>query len=347
MKLILVFLFSLTTMLMPMHASPIKVFVIAGQSNAVGFGTQAGALDATPEEENIKYYFQGGGPPPGPSDPSSGGEWIKLSSRDTKFGPEIGIGRILYGEVEEPVAIIKIAYNGTNLAEDWDPLMPESFELYPLLISEIDKALALLVNDGLAPIVAGFFWMQGENDAKDKVTGLPVPPQPEAANNYGENLDTLIDTFRDYYNEPEMIVIIGRISDQSSGTIISAYNLTYWDQVRAAQVSIGETKEFTDWVDTDDLSQSDWVHFDNSGMLALGERMANSWLNIVQESFLWAGYEINENGNVDTGSWLGLVHIYPNEDWVYIHDLDSFAYLPEAVANDPEGSWAFVPQTEN
>jgi hypothetical protein len=49
------------------------------------------------------------------------------------------------------IAIIKIAYNATNLHEDWNPAEPAGYSLYPVFLDEADKALALLRDDGYDP----------------------------------------------------------------------------------------------------------------------------------------------------------------------------------------------------
>jgi hypothetical protein len=50
----------------------------------------------------------------------------------------------------------------------------------------------------------------------------------------------------------------------------------------------------------------------------------------------WAGYDIREDGWVDTGGFLGLV--YPIKGWLYIDDLGSWMYLPENRVGD-DGAW--------
>jgi hypothetical protein len=50
-----------------------------------------------------------------------------------------------------------------------------------------------------------------------------------------------------------------------------------------AQVSVSQSHFAADWVDTDDLPKSDWVHFNNIGILTLGERMAKAWRAAIQD----------------------------------------------------------------
>lgn len=54
----------------------------------------------------------------------------------------------------------------------------------------------------------------------------------------------------------------------------------------------------------------------------------------------WAGWPIQENGWVDTGSFLGWV--YPVGDFLFIQDLGKYVYLPESHVG-PGGAWMFIP----
>lgn len=55
---------------------------------------------------------------------------------------------------------------------------------------------------------------------------------------------------------------------------------------------------------------------------------------------MWAGYAVDESGNVDTGAWLGVVHV-DAAPWIWSFSLDAWLYLPEDVI-DESGSWSFV-----
>jgi hypothetical protein len=55
----------------------------------------------------------------------------------------------------------------------------------------------------------------------------------------------------------------------------------------------------------------------------------------------WAGYDIDENGAVDTGAWLGVLNVNYG-DYVWSYTLESFLYLPESHAEMAGGSWSYV-----
>jgi len=55
---------------------------------------------------------------------------------------------------------------------------------------------------------------------------------------------------------------------------------------------------------------------------------------------MWAGYEIDDSGNVDTGAWLGALHV-DSAPWIWSFSLEAWLYLPEDVIEE-SGSWSFV-----
>ena len=54
----------------------------------------------------------------------------------------------------------------------------------------------------------------------------------------------------------------------------------------------------------------------------------------------WAGYVIEQSGWVDTGAWLGWVHV-EQTPWIWSHALGRWVYLLEALVT-PGGAWGFV-----
>ena len=56
----------------------------------------------------------------------------------------------------------------------------------------------------------------------------------------------------------------------------------------------------------------------------------------------WAGYPMDEFGNVDTVNWMGWLWIGPN-GWVWSYSLASYIYLPEGVVTN-SGAWMYVPR---
>lgn len=107
-----------------------------------------------------------------------------------------------------------------------------------------------------------FCWMQGENDSK---TGLHEP--------YGDALKQLIANLRRDLKQPDMNVVIGRISDHNR------INPPAWKVVRDVQVDVAKTDAHGAWVDCDDLNNKEIkgvmtndLHYTKEGYELLGRR---------------------------------------------------------------------------
>ena len=55
----------------------------------------------------------------------------------------------------------------------------------------------------------------------------------------------------------------------------------------------------------------------------------------------WAGYDVDEFGDADTGAWLGVVNV-DAAPWIWSYLLETWLYIPEDVVEEA-GSWSFVP----
>lgn len=62
----------------------------------------------------------------------------------------------------------------------------------------------------------------------------------------------------------------------------------------------------------------------------------------IPDDNMWAGYEIGEDGYVDTGAWMGLVYA-ANEPWIWRADLGEWRYIPD-TAVDAGGAWGYIPR---
>jgi hypothetical protein len=55
----------------------------------------------------------------------------------------------------------------------------------------------------------------------------------------------------------------------------------------------------------------------------------------------WAGYDILQDGWVDTTPWMGYINVSAG-DWVWSASLNKYLYLPEVFVSE-SGSWAYAP----
>lgn len=144
--------------------------IVAGQSNAVGFDAYAYELPSDPTDEDVMFWWRVGDPPPDEYDVTSGSQWTHLqiqprgTPRETAtaeakkkfprqygnfqkpeggFGPEMGFAREWRTREKQPLAIVKVAFSGTALMQDWNPDdTGASGACYRALVSETKAAIA-------------------------------------------------------------------------------------------------------------------------------------------------------------------------------------------------------------
>jgi hypothetical protein len=253
----------------PAKATEVPVFVIAGQSNAVGAGTsyqtllsgwktvQPNVLYSGPQESTVQWTLL---TPPTqveqmnyPNDPQGG------------FGPELTVGKTISDALGgQLVAETKYAVDGTNLYEQWNPNTQGS--LYYAMSARVQEALEKLPVEqpGVTGRVAGFFWMQGESDALAGRT----------TEEYQADLTDLITHVRTDFGDPDLPFVFGRITSLWSNA----------ESIRQAQANVAATVPYTYMFDTDSLGRlpdSNAGHYDNQGMIDLGIGFGNGYLATV------------------------------------------------------------------
>ncbi len=172
---------------------------------------------------------------------------------------------------DDEVIVIKDAQGGQPIRrwfKNWKP--PEGIDfkdkkkngtLYDRLMQKVRKTI-----DGKKVDTVSFVWMQGERDAKTKLSAV-----------YEESLRGLVQQLRKDLKRPDITVVIGRLSDHLDGN-------KHWDKVRAAQVKVAETDPLADWVDTDDLNgPKDGLHYNKEGYAELGERFADKTIALLRK----------------------------------------------------------------
>lgn len=259
---------------------PLQVLVVAGQSNVLNWHAAADALPADSIDSTIAFYHLSGAPPDRgfdtPVNASSGRQWTTLGPQVQEpliryerhfFGPEITMARALARRPDSgKIGVIKIGFFGTNLAYDWRPGAAEGNRMYARLLLEVRHALALLDKEGLAPRLAGFFWMQGETDAN----------RFEHAQAYAGNLARFVVSLRQDLETPALPFVLGRIGPPPPK------GYPHQGLVREAQVLLPTAMANVAWVDTDDLPRdTDGIHLLAAGVLDLGTRWAQAWLGLV------------------------------------------------------------------
>ena len=169
---------------------PVKVFILAGQSNMEGQGFIAADPKRNEGKGSLEYIAK---------DKATAdkfkhllgrdGKWrvrddvwihylgrkgkltVGYGAKDDRIGPELGFGWVIGEAFEEPVLLIKLAWGGKSLAKDFRP--PSSGgEVGPFYKEIVDRTKAVLkdLNKEFPEFgarryeLAGFGWHQGWND---------------------------------------------------------------------------------------------------------------------------------------------------------------------------------------
>jgi len=196
----------------------LKIFILAGQSNMVGFGTVAGDKPGTMQhhvknEPNKYGHLVNNGDPvvrddvyvvnlsaPG-KQKEAGWLTVGFGAGENHIGPEYGFGWVVGDYYEDPVLIIKCSWGGRSLKHNF---LPPSIEDYPEPQKDGDKGFqyaeilrhtkAVTGNlkkyypayKGNGYEIVGFGWHQGWNDSIDQ----------SAVDVYERNLVALIKDLR-------------------------------------------------------------------------------------------------------------------------------------------------------
>jgi len=172
---------------------PLKVFVLAGQSNMVGAGEVEaredrnggkGSLEHLVNDKKTKKRFE--------HLVDRKGDWVRredgwisftgerevhgelsvgYGARKNAIGPELGFGHVLGEHLDEQVLLIKVAWGGKSLAEDFRPpsaggeLGPSYtalFEIVRTVLGGLEERFPDYGGEGHE--IVGFGWHQGWND---------------------------------------------------------------------------------------------------------------------------------------------------------------------------------------
>ncbi len=274
------------------HDRSIRVFILAGQSNAVGYNNTKeykGGLTEFPEtlghQPGILFYG------PQQSSQQDSYDWNDLRVAKSEkghtgsFGPEIGFAHELAGTMPgQKIAIIKYAVGGTGIARsrDYSDYIPSlgdfkdggrnwhppadgrpAGQLYQTLLAHVRNALTALDRDGKRWKLAGFLWMQGEHEA-----GI----SRKMAQDYERLLEAMIKALRADLKAPSLPFGIGQIN---------SHNWAFGEIARKGQLRVCQRDKDAILVKTVDLPRTGSggaAHFNADGMLQLGRRFASAWL---------------------------------------------------------------------
>ncbi len=255
----------------------VKVVILAGQSNAVGY-TQIDQLSNNFSGEEISKYKNGFDAVKIRFNCEDGvnTSWRKFvptklgQGKDNLcFGPEVGIGEYLSENGVEDIYIIKYAVGGTTLVSDWrSPSSGTSGRCYAPFIEFVHESIGYLEAEYKRPKIEALCWMQGESDAD------------EFKSKY--YYDYLSDFVGDVREEFEAYASSDGIGFVDAG--ISDWSWwTHYRVINEAKKKFASESERNVYFDTIELGLSyqkepvgspDGCHYDTDAMILLGQTFA-------------------------------------------------------------------------
>ncbi len=251
----------------PQAKGPVKVFILAGQSNMQGQGALKtldwlgkhpthGHLLGKLKNKDGSYTVREDVWIHYPRDAKTlkkGNLTAGYGAGDDRIGPEWTFGQIVGDRFENQVLLIKAAWGGRSLAVDFRPPSSggETGPAYTQMLEIVRDALKNLgqnfpAYDGKGYELAGFVWFQGWNDLIDK----------KKVAEYEANMVNLIKDLRRDLGVPKLPVVIGEIGvngeeeaaknpsmaalrqaqaaaakkPEFEGTVLSVPTAPYWDK---------------------------------------------------------------------------------------------------------------------
>lgn len=286
-------------------APPVKLFVLAGQSNMVGHGFIAADPKRNGGKGSLEQVAR---------DPASNKKFKQLLNKDGTWrvrndvwihyfdrkgrltvgygagtdciGPELGFGWEVGDFIREPVVLIKLAWGGKSLAEDFRP--PSSGGTVGPYYSEVVQgAKDAMANVGThfpelkgRPVqLVGFGWHQGWND---RINGAFVQE-------YGQNMANFIRDIRKDLRAPNLPFVIAETG--MGGEAETNERALELMKAQAAVAQLPEFKNNVAFVGTrafwrpKEISPSDQVyHWNSSGetYYLIGDAMGRAMTDLLK-----------------------------------------------------------------
>lgn len=264
----------------------IKVFILSGQSNMVGWGEDSKLPNNLSDGDEHKLMFENGKwQKLKPFKPANKGQ-KRYGLTGNTFGPEISLAEeISKSYPNETIGIIKSSFGGTGILA-WSPNWTKEQadrtndgrkgDFYKVLIEKVKAA-----QKEAAIEIVGFLWQQGGKDMTKVSLGKE----------YFDNLKFLIKGLRNDLNIPNLPMFIGcSVSKETLNNIDNAQlekikkSRPGVEYVIRARFEAEEKIPNVKVVVTPNLEKHPKnVHYNTNGQLKLGEYYANAFLKFIDK----------------------------------------------------------------
>lgn len=241
---------------MRFHIGVGDVFVIAGQSNAAGYGREP--IEDCPE--------------PGVHILRNSGTWdlaahplnestntvheANMENTNPGVSPFLAFAKVLKQHLNYPIGLIQTAKGG-SLMDRWTP--SENGDLYDLLLDVVTKQ---------GGNIQGILWYHGCSDALSR-----------EESKYAERFRNLVMTLRAQLNHTDLPFFTVQLNRHLD--IKEVGDDDSWGAIREIQRQMPAQIPGVYVVPAEDLPLSDGLHNSSSGNVTLGRRMARQCLNVL------------------------------------------------------------------
>lgn len=266
---------------------PLKVFILAGQSNMVGWGDSAKLPDAMQTGSDRVLMFENGKWQPLKPNRKAQKNQQKFGMTEFSFGPEIAFGHAMAKAwPDETIGIVKLAVGGTSILT-WKPDWSEEDanrvgqgrvgSLYRQLLEKVQQA-----RNARDIEIVGFVWVQGGGDMKNVAV----------AKEYLDNLKSLVAAVRKDTGVSDLPFLCGSmrrtddpddLSDLTPERIGGPYPAILW--VVKAQWDAQKAIPNAHTVILRDIEKHPMnVHYNTAGQLKVGKLFAQEFLLMTEPS---------------------------------------------------------------
>lgn len=266
---------------------PLKVFILAGQSNMVGWGDSLKLSDDLRKGNDRVLMFENGRWQPLKPNRKAQKNQQKFGMTEFSFGPEIAFGHeMAKAWPDETIGIVKLAVGGTSILT-WKPKWAKDDanrvgqgrvgSLYKRLIEKVEQARKARDIE-----IVGFVWIQGGGDMKNVAV----------AKEYLDNLKSLVAGVRKDTGVRDLPFLCGSVrrtddpddlSDVTPERISGPYPAILW--VVKAQWEAQKAIPNTRTVILRDIEKHPMnVHYNTEGQLKVGKLFAKEFLSLTERS---------------------------------------------------------------
>jgi len=238
------------------HVGVGDLWIIAGQSNAAGYG-RGPVIDPPRLGVHVLKNDETWDIATHVLNETTRSGHPNLEAANPGHSPYLAFGKTLNDVLGYPIGLIQTALGGSPM-KDWNPAEDQEARLWKNLLHCVNLA---------GNAARGMVWYQGESDASLE------------AGTYGKRFGEFFGALRKHLKNDKLAVIIAQLN-RCPGAAGDANGNRGWAMVREAQRHVAQIGHAAVVVTTD-LSLSDGIHTSSDGNVTLGKRKALAALEIA------------------------------------------------------------------